>query len=114
MFIAMNRFKIVKGREDDFETVWRTRDSRLADVPGFVEFHLLRGPEVETHTLFASHTIWKDEAAFVAWTKSDAFKQAHAGAGETRGLYIGHPEFEGFKAVMQSLPADASSHVLDA
>lgn len=104
MFIAMNRFKIVKGREADFETVWRTRDSRLAGVPGFVEFHLLRGPETEEHTLFASHTVWTDREAFEAWTKSEAFRQAHAGAGETRGMYIGHPEFEGFEAVMRSAP----------
>ncbi len=103
MFIAMNRFKIVKGREQD----WRTRDSRLADVPGFVEFHLLRGPEADDHTLYASHTIWRDRAAFEAWTKSEAFRQAHAGAGETRGMYLGHPNFEGFEAVMESLPADS-------
>lgn len=107
MFIAMNRFKIVKGREADFETVWRTRDSRLSNVPGFVEFHLLRGPEHDEHTLYASHTIWENEGAFVDWTKSEAFRQAHAGAGESRGMYIGHPEFEGFEAVMKALPADA-------
>ena len=27
MFVAMNRFKIVKGREKDFENVWRNRDT---------------------------------------------------------------------------------------
>mgnify|MGYP000548433572 CR=1 FL=1 len=37
MFIAMNRFKVNKGSEADFETVWRTRDSHLDEVPGFVE-----------------------------------------------------------------------------
>lgn len=109
MFIAMNRFKIVKGRESDFENVWRNRDSRLADVPGFVEFHLLRGPETDEHTLFASHTVWADRDAFEAWTKSEAFRQAHAGAGESRGLYLGHPEFEGFEAVLKAVPAGAAA-----
>jgi hypothetical protein len=28
-----------------------SRDSHLDKVPGFVEFHLLRGPEAEDHTL---------------------------------------------------------------
>jgi len=65
----------------------------------------LRGPEFEDHTLFASHTIWKNKDAFETWTKSEAFKQAHAGAGATRGMYIGHPTFEGFEAIMNSLPA---------
>ena len=27
MFIAMNRFKIVLGKEIEFETVWRERDT---------------------------------------------------------------------------------------
>lgn len=99
MFIAMNRFRIVKGREAEFETVWRNRDSRLADVPGFKEFQLLRGPETDEHTLFASHSVWSDRAAFEAWTKSEAFRKAHAGAGDARGLYLGHPEFEGFETV---------------
>ncbi len=29
MYIAMNRFKIVKGRESDFENIWKKRDSHL-------------------------------------------------------------------------------------
>jgi len=41
MFIAMNRFKIVLGKEKDFEDVWRKRDSYLDDVDGFKEFNLL-------------------------------------------------------------------------
>jgi hypothetical protein len=44
MFIAMNRFRVVKGSEADFEQVWLSRDSHLDKVPGFVEFHLLKGP----------------------------------------------------------------------
>src|SRR5690349_1972756 len=54
MFIAMNRFKVIKGSEAAFENVWPSRDSYLEKVPGFVEFHLLKGPEAEDHTLYAS------------------------------------------------------------
>ncbi|MEP3116005.1 antibiotic biosynthesis monooxygenase [Nisaea sp.] len=57
MYIAMNRFKVTMSSEEDFETVWKTRDSQLDQVPGFVEFHLLKGPEAEDHTLYASHTL---------------------------------------------------------
>ncbi|MGY4627525.1 heme-degrading monooxygenase HmoA [Bradyrhizobium sp. USDA 4486] len=56
MFIAMNRFQVKKGAETAFETVWATRESYLANMPGFVEFHLLKGPEAEDHTLYSSHT----------------------------------------------------------
>jgi len=100
MFIAMNRFKVVKGSEADFETVWRSRDSHLDQVPGFVQFHLLKGPEREDHTLYSSHTIWKDRDAFEAWTQSEAFRKAHRNAGDNKPLYLGHPEFEGFESVL--------------
>ena len=33
MFIAMNRFQVIRGAEKDFETVWTSRDTHLRDVP---------------------------------------------------------------------------------
>lgn len=101
MFIAMNRFKVNKGSEKDFETVWLSRETHLEDLPGFVAFHLLRGPDREDHTLYASHTIWESYEAFEAWTKSEAFRKAHAGAGSNKPLYQGHPEFEGFTSLQE-------------
>src|SRR5690606_23842547 len=58
MFIAMNRFQVKKGSEAEFEQVWKSRDSQLDKMPGFVEFHLLKGPEVGDYTLYSSHTLW--------------------------------------------------------
>jgi heme-degrading monooxygenase HmoA len=97
MFIAMNRFRVAKGSEAAFEHVWLSRDSHLDKVPGFVEFHLLKGPEAEDHTLYASHTVWQSRAAFEAWTHSEAFRAAHRDAGDHKPLYLGHPQFEGFE-----------------
>ena len=99
MFIAMNRFRVKRGSEESFEKVWQTRETYLDRVPGFVEFHLLRGPEAEDHTLYASHTVWQSIAAFEAWTKSEEFRAAHARAGndKTGSLYLDHPKFEGFE-----------------
>ena len=99
MFIAMNRFRVAHGREAEFEALWRGRPSHIANEPGFVAFDLLKGPSRDDHTLFASHTVWRDKAAFEAWTKSDAFRAAHAGAGAAKGMNLGHPEFEGFEAI---------------
>lgn len=101
MFIAMNRFKVRFGSEAMFETIWRERDSSLATVPGFVQFHLLKGPqnEDEQYTLYASHTVWESEADFVAWTKSENFRHAHRSAGDSKAEYVGHPQFEGFSIV---------------
>src|SRR5437764_12134292 len=91
MYIAMNRFRVAKGSEAAFEQVWLSRDTHLDKVPGFVEFHLLRGPELEDHTLYASHTVWANHAAFDACTKSEAFRAAHPRAGGNQPLYLGHP-----------------------
>ena len=49
------------------------------------------------HTLYASHTIWRDRAAFEDWTRSEAFRAAHQSAGGNTPLYLGHPQFEGFE-----------------
>jgi len=99
MFIAMNRFKVLPAARADFETVWTTRDSFLHEVPGFIAFHLLRGPEREDHVLYASHTLWRSRADFEAWTRSEQFRRAHANAGGNKPLYLGHPEFEGFEVI---------------
>ena len=100
MFIAMNRFRIAPGHEQDFETLWKNRESYLDDVPGFKEFHLLKGPTDESCVLYASHSVWASKAAFEAWTESEAFQKAHARARAPEGTYLGHPEFEGFDVVM--------------
>ena len=99
MYIAMNRFKIVIGREKDFERIWKERETHLDDVSGFLEFNLVKGGTEENHTLYASHSTWKSQTDFANWTKSEAFRQAHKGAGEHSDIYLGHPVFEGFEAI---------------
>ena len=90
----------VQSEERDRSTIssrsGSSRDSHLEGVPGFIEFHLLKGPEQDGYVLYASHSTWRSEANFLAWTQSEAFRKAHAGAGANKPLYLGHPEFEGF------------------
>ena len=69
MFIAMNRFRVKVGSEADFEAVWLNRESHLDGVPGFEQFHLLRGPTTDDHTLYASHSIWASRSR--RWPISD-------------------------------------------
>lgn len=101
MYLAMNRFRIARGHEDSFVDHWRRRESHLAAVPGFVRFHLLEGPASEEHTLFASYTEWESKEAFEAWTRSEAFRLAHAAAGATpREIFVGPPQLELFESVL--------------
>jgi len=44
MFIAMNRFKVIKEERKAFEDLWVARQSHLDEVKGFQAFHLLASP----------------------------------------------------------------------
>ena len=100
MYIAMNRFKIVKGKETEFENIWKNRDSHLESVEGFKAFNLVKGNSEDSFTLYASHSVWESENDFLNWTKSEKFRLAHKGVGKHSEIYIGHPVFEGFKVVI--------------
>jgi len=100
MYIAMNRFKIAEGHEKDFEKIWVDRQSFLNEVPGFKDFHLLKGSSEGSFTLYSSHSVWETKEEFLAWTESDAFQKAHARARAPEGMYLGPPQFEGFEVVL--------------
>ena len=100
IYIAMNRFRIAVGTEEGFERVWRERESYLDKVPGFVSFHLLKGPSTETEVLYASHTVWESKQAFENWTQSDHFRRAHAQKKAPSGTYLGPPNLELFEAIL--------------
>ena len=104
MYVAMNRSRVNEGHEEAFENVWRNRNSSLADMEGFRSFHLLKGPfdEEAKTTLYASHTVWESHENFVDWTKSQNFRDAHKNAGTNKGMYAGHPQFEGFQSVVDN------------
>lgn len=109
MYLAMNRFTVRAENARDFEALWLGRDSHLNEMEGFVEFHMLKGPERDDGTvLYASHTVWDSEESFLAWTRSEQFRAAHAGAGGTRKLHEGHPNFEGFSAIQHIAKRDAA------
>ncbi len=110
MYLAMNRFKVIKEKAKDFEAMWVNRESELPTVEGFVEFRMLVGPEAEDHILYSSHTFWQDEETFVAWTKSEAFRAAHSRnrAGKSEPMTIGRPSFEGFNTI-QTISKDGNA-----
>jgi heme-degrading monooxygenase HmoA len=99
-YIAMNRFKIAIGRESDFEDIWKNRETHLDDVGGFQKFNLLKGSSNNDYTLYTSHSTWASRSDFENWKSSEAFKKAHSSGGAHKGIYLGHPEFEGFEVIL--------------
>ena len=59
MYLAMNRFKIALGREQEFIDIWKKRESYLDQVEGFQTFHLLHGPSNDIFTLLKSFNSFK-------------------------------------------------------
>lgn len=105
MFIAMNHFKVASGKDEQFETVWKTRETYLNGVPGFVRFALLRG---DAEGEYISHSTWESRDAFTAWTQSDAFVQGHRQGGSLMGVLEGPPAVKLYEAVIeQTAPATA-------
>ncbi len=96
MFIAMNHFKVANGKEDEFERTWRERQSYLDGVPGFVEFALLKADAAGE---YISHSTWESRAAFVDWTNSEAFTQAHRQS-SMMGVLEGAPHVSTYEAII--------------
>ncbi len=81
---------------DPYEKDVRASAERVA-----AELSRRRGETTAEHTLFASHSVWESKSAFVDWTHSEAFRMAHAAAGQsTRELYLGPPNLELFESVI--------------
>ena len=97
MYIAMNRFKIRLGSEQEFINIWKNRETYLDTVPGFQSFNLLQSASNDEYTLFASHSVWDSRQAFEDWTQSEQFRKAHANARGNKEIYLDAPNFEGFE-----------------
>ncbi len=100
-YIAINRFQVNPERANEFEDVWKNRETFLSEVPGFQSFKLLRGAPEDGVQVFLSHSTWDSEAAFQAWTKSEAFKKAHSDARTPDGVLAGPPKFTGYEVILE-------------
>lgn len=103
MFIALNRFTVLSGKEEAFESLWLGRETHLEQVPGFIAFHLMQGPSVEGGKLYVSHTAWRSRGDFDAWTKSEAFRAAHKDRWNSEGLYLDRPKLELLESLQEVL-----------
>lgn len=109
MFIAMNRFQVVPDKGEQFERIWRERETYLDGVPGFVRFTLLRNGgghgTPPNPGEYISHSTWASREAFEAWTQSPSFALGHA-QGSLMGILAGPPTVTLYDAVLEQ---DASA-----
>ena len=97
MFIAMNNFKVVAGKEGDFEQVWKTRETHLRDVPGFVRF-ASKGRRRPLH--LAQH-MGEPGGLRRLDEKSEAFTAGHRQGGSLMGVLEGPPQVRLYDAVIE-------------
>ena len=96
MFVAMNKFRVKAGQEQEFERIWRDRETYLQGVAGFEQFALLRA---DAPGEYISHSTWSDRDAFIAWTQSPAFGAGHR-QGSLMGVLDGPPQVSLYDAVI--------------
>ena len=89
MVVVMNRIPVAEGRESEFEQTFAARDRAVDQMPGFVDLQVLRPSEGRTYVVM---TRWRSREAFEAWTKSEAFINAHRK--QSPGLAAERPTLE--------------------
>ncbi|HEX9621342.1 MAG TPA: antibiotic biosynthesis monooxygenase [Polyangiaceae bacterium] len=90
MIVVTNRIPVAEGHEIDFEDRFRNRVHLVDKSPGFVknEVHRPRPmkfdhesgrfvPDPDDQGYYEVKTWWRTLEDFEAWTKSDAFAEAH-------------------------------------
>jgi heme-degrading monooxygenase HmoA len=99
LYIATNNFQVAADQATAFEERWRRRRSYLQGVPGFEGFQLLRGESQDNGIHYVSHSTWTSKEAFIDWTHSESFVQAHRGEPLPKGMVLGPPHLECFEVV---------------
>ena len=84
MFVATNQLRIQTGHGSDLEERFRARGG-VEQQLGFLGFELWKlNQAAEDEEVYLVVTHWESEDAHHQWTRSESFRQAHAGP---------HPEF---------------------
>ncbi len=102
MFVTMNRIPVNPEFRDAFEQRFADRARLVDKAPGFIRNMVLR-PVEESSDRHIVLTLWESKKTFLDWTKSDAFKKAHAEVRKApEGMYLGPGKIEVFETVIDS------------
>ncbi len=102
MFVAPHRLKIQKDHGEELEGLFRSRGG-VEQQPGFVKFELWKLDRDAEHEEYLVVGHWESKEAHDEWTRSEAFRQAHAGPHP--GFLMGRGEFHSYDVRLSSTPA---------
>ena len=83
MYVVANTLRVPTARAAPVEQGFAHAAERMREIPGCLSFTVLKEEGTTGDAVHVAMTHWQDAAAFRAWAASDAFHQAHAGAGES-------------------------------
>ena len=106
MFIATNRIKVKTGFGDTLEEMFKARGA-VQDHPGFISFELWKMHKTPDHEDFLVVTHWETEEHHHTWTRSDAFRSAHAGG--PPDFLLGPGEFHTYEVVHRLEASDTAA-----
>lgn len=87
-FVVMNNIPVTEEGRHEFEERFRNRARQVENEPGFTAIRVLRPMNSDTYIIM---TLWKSEADFEAWQKSQAFQHAHHRRDSAEGLTAQKP-----------------------
>ncbi len=86
MYVVMNRLTVPREQASKLEEGFAHSTDRMREIPGCLNFNLLKEEGVTGDAVYLAMTAWESESAFRAWTESDAFRRAHANAGQSGAM----------------------------
>lgn len=107
MFIATNCLKVKIGYGAELEKHFGRRGG-VEQEPGFLGFELWRLDQAADHEEYLVVTRWESKEAHHGWTRSEAFRQAHAGP---RPDFLLGGEFSSYEVRLSSSPRQAKAPV---
>jgi heme oxygenase (mycobilin-producing) len=122
--IVTNRIPVAEGHNIDFEERFRRRVHLVDQSPGFIrnEVHRPRPmrfdrdtgewtPNLDKQGHYEVKTWWRSMDAFIAWTRSESFRLAHADR-PPKEMFSGPPEIV-IHEIVTSTDLDTPSPMVD-
>lgn len=96
-FVALSRFTIANGMEEEVQEAFRNRPHLVDGAPGFVRMEVLCPTDVPAEIWLL--TWWSDEESFRVWHRSHLYRESHAGIPKGLKLVPGSVEIRSFRHV---------------
>lgn len=97
MFVAMSRFAVANGMEEDVRQAFEHRPCLVDEAPGFVRLDVVSPTEASNE--FWLITYWTDEQSYRTWHHGHRYKDSHIGIPKGLKLVRGRTQIRYFRHI---------------